>query len=241
MLNRRVGPWYLPKGWSVVAASNRFNDRSGVTRNFDFVINRRSEIHISDHFESFKVWAIANGVDYMLISFAESNISIVFSEEGPKVQGPWCTPRSLVKAGEIVNALRTINEDGTPGPIPTNEVVQELIASWIGEGAMLQLMATVKLDNAMPKMADILNNPGSAAVPDEPDSMMLVTYKLAAAVNQKNIQPIAAYINRFPKEFRAVWMKTATKYNSLITTAKPFQDMYMQNTSLFTAIVASGA
>jgi len=100
LLNRQLGPWKLPDGWSVIAATNRAKDRSGVTKSFDFVINRRAEINITDDLQSWEDWAFSHGVDPTVITFANQNPQIVFSDGVPDKQGPWCTPRSLVMADQ---------------------------------------------------------------------------------------------------------------------------------------------
>jgi hypothetical protein len=56
LLNGRIGPWKLPSGWVVAAASNHLSSRSGVTKSFDFIINRRAEFHIQDDLKSLLRW-----------------------------------------------------------------------------------------------------------------------------------------------------------------------------------------
>ena len=102
-LKGEVGPWRVPNfgkdGWGVVALSNRYGkDRSGVTKAFDFVINRRMEIHLKDDPVSWELWAVQKGLPAIFVSFAMQYPHLVWTQDVPKVQGPWCTPRSLVMA-----------------------------------------------------------------------------------------------------------------------------------------------
>jgi len=75
-LKGEIGPWRLPgfstgDGWGVVALSNRFGkDRSGVTKAFDFVINRRMEVHLRDDAAPWEKWAVMKELDPIIISFA---------------------------------------------------------------------------------------------------------------------------------------------------------------------------
>jgi len=110
LLNKRLGPHTLPEGWAVVAASNRDKDRSGVTKSFDFVINRRCEIDIQPDLQAWTEWANTSGVMPLTIAFANQNPHIVFSDTVPEKQGPWCTPRSLVMADRILSRLTTDGE-----------------------------------------------------------------------------------------------------------------------------------
>ena len=243
LLNRQLGPWALPKGWSVIAASNRANDRSGVTKSFDFVINRRLEIHIEDNLDAWVDWAASKGVDPLVIAFASQNPQIVFADSVPDKQGPWCTPRSLVMAAKVLDQFRDVNADGSRGAFPMHEIAQKLTTGLIGEAATSQMFATIKLAANMPKFEDILANPGGVMVPDAPDARMLVAYQLAAKVtnDEKIIGPVTQYIQRFPSEFLALWVKAAVKYTPAIVSTKAVMDLYMKNASLFSAVLSTGA
>ena len=241
LLNGQLGPWKLPPGWSVVAASNRANDRSGVTKSFDFVINRRLEIHIKDDFEAWENWALAHGVDPLILAFAHNNIAIVFADGVPEKQGPWCTPRSLVMAADLLNAFREKNEDGTLGPFPTSDIAKKICAGMIGDGATAQMFATIMLAANMPKFEDILSNPETVFIPDAPDARMLVTYQLAERAKDAAVGPITKYIRRFPPEFIALWARAAVKRNPSITSTKDMLDLYMSNASLFSAVINNTA
>ncbi len=234
LLNRKLGPWSLPSGWSVLAASNRASDRSGVSKSFDFVINRRGEIHITDHMPSWVEWAVSHNVDGMIVAFAEQNVNIVFSEGVPAMQGPWCTPRSLVEAGKVIEALRKPGE-----PIPTDTTTLELVSGWIGDSAASQLFATIRLANEMPKYEEIVANPGATRIPEQPDALMLVAYTLASQVKLEHTAQIVQYIERFDDEFIALWVKNAAKYNTAIIREAAFRAMFMRHASLLNSVISS--
>lgn len=241
LLNGQLGPWKLPKGWSVVAASNRANDRSGVTKSFDFVINRRLEIHIKDDFEAWEDWALGHGVDPLILAFAKTNIHIVFADGVPEKQGPWCTPRSLVMAADLLDSFRARGDDGTKGPFPTHDIAKKVCSGMIGEAATAQMFATIMLATSMPKFEDIVADPAGVFIPDAPDARMLVTYQLADRAQGAAVAPITKYIRRFPPEFIALWARAAVKRNPDITSTKEMLDLYMANASLFSAVINTTA
>jgi hypothetical protein len=213
LLNRRLGPWQLPDGWSIIAASNRSQDRSGVTKSFDFVINRRLQIEVTPDVTSWEVWANKNNIEPLFVAFAVSNPHIVFEGKVPDKQGPWCTPRSLVMLSRLIRATYP------NGQIPTDPVVIELASGMIGEAAAQQLIAFVKLGHELPKFSDIIADPANAPLPKAPDARMLSIYELSSRVDAKTAKPVLQYVDRFPKEFAATFAKsTCQRIPELIMT-----------------------
>lgn len=231
LLNRQLGPWKLPDGWSVVACSNRSSDRSGVTKSFDFVINRRLEIHITPDLASFEEWAFAHGVHPLFITFANTHPEIVFNGAVPDKQGPWCTPRSLVMLAHLFSGL---SEDGNT--LPTDPEANELASGMIGEAATAQLMTFIRLGNEMPKYEDIVARPDKVKVPEKPDARMLVTYNLAARVQAKDATPVVGFMERMPKEFAVTFCKSACRRDPTLIYEKAFEKWSEANNSLLTAI-----
>lgn len=231
LLNRRLGPWVLPEGWSVVAASNRDKDRSGVTKAFDFVINRRIEIDITDDIQSWEDWALKAEVDPTIIAFARENPQVVFTDGVPAKQGPWCTPRSLVMLSNLLNRMRDENDE-----IPTDAIANELACGMIGQAATAQLFATIKLANEMPKFDEIVKNPKTCRVPEKPDAQILIAYNLAARVDEKTAKPVVDYIGRLGQEFGPVFAKAACKRNGMILMTDAFDEWIGKNASIMATI-----
>lgn len=231
LLNKRLGKWELPPGWSVIAASNRLTDRSGVTKSLDFVINRRMEIEITDDLQSWEDWAFKNKIEPLFISFANQNPNIVFSEGVPEKQGPWCTPRSLVMLSRVLDKLR--DDDNK---IPTDKSAIEFASGMIGQAAAAQLFAHVKLGHEMPSIEEIIKNPTKVKVPTKPDANILITYNLAARITDKNADPIITYMERLPAEFAVTFAKAACRREPTLIYCKAFEQWSDKNASLMTAI-----
>jgi hypothetical protein len=239
LLNGGLGPHRLPKGWSVVAASNRASDRSGVTKSFDFVINRRAEIEIEPDLASWEDWAVRSGVHPIFTTFAVQNPEVVFSEGVPDKQGPWCTPRSLLMLERVFRSLS--GEEGVPvftdKEGKSNPEVMEVASGIIGAGAATQLVATIMLAQEMPKLSEIITSPGKAKLPTRPDAQMLVCYQLAHRATEENIDPLIQYIERLPEEFTVTFGKSACKRDPDLVNTKAFGGWCQRNASLMMAIV----
>lgn len=230
-LSGHCGPHRLPPGWVVWMAGNRAGDRSGSTKELDHLINRRFEIDVTDDLPGWVEWAVQNDVHYSLISFAEQNASIVFPEAPPEKQGPFCTPRSLVAAGELLMAVA-----GKGKPLPTDDTATELVAGGIGQAAAAQLMATLKLDHELPKIEDITASPGTARLPSTPDSQMLVAYKLAMICDSDTIAPFITYIERLPADFAITFAKSLGTRKPMLIASPAMAGWTKRNSSVMNII-----
>ena len=232
LLKGEVGPHKLGPGVGVIAASNRASDRSGVTKDFDFVINRRMEVSIADSIDAWKDWALGAGVSPMVLTFADQNPTIVFSDGVPEKQGPWCTPRSLVMADKLLQLKASRNN----GVIPEDVATQTALAGLIGQGAMTSLMIFVKLEREMPKYEEIVRRPMETKTPTKPDSQMLVCYNLAHRVKPEDADAAIKYVERMPKEFAVTFATAAVKKTPAIVRTPPFQAWTKANSSLMASI-----
>jgi hypothetical protein len=233
-LKGEVGPHRLHEGIAVISAGNRKDDRSGVTKEFDFVINREQEINIHPDFPSWEAWAVAHGVMPLTITFAAQNPQIVFAGEVPKEQGPWTTPRSLC----MVDRLLQVKMANNGGELPDSPEVAEQLQGIMGAGAA-QYMAFIKIQREMPKYSEIVKDPGGVKVPKAPDAQMLVCYQLAHEIKPKDSAQIIEYVERLPKEFAVTFATTACKKNMQLVNEPAFDKWARQNSSLMAAIALS--
>lgn len=244
-LSGKIGAHRLPgfprpgtssnKGWRVWFAGNRPEDRSGSTKTLDHLINRIRPIKVDPDLESWNDWADRHGVLPVFKGFANTNAEIVFSGKVPEVQGPWCTPRSLVQCNDYIKTLV-----GDDGDIPTDATTLEEMAAFIGANECRQLLNTIKLQQSMPRFADIVKNPMGVKAPESPDAVMLVCYDLAHRVDKDTAEPVIKYVQRFPKEYSPLFARAACKRAPALSATPPFVKWCRENSSLMATINALG-
>lgn len=243
LLNRQLGPWRLPDGWSVIAASNRDKDRSGVTKSFDFVINRRVEYTIDPDLESWLDYAVRKKIDPAFQAFAKQNVGIVFNPDPPSKQGPWCTPRSLVKTAEDLLALgrrRAAKQgDGDFAHIPTDARALEMARGWMGDAAV-QLINMIRLAYEAPTFDEIVADPQGVDVPKRPDLAMLVMYNLANRVTLKTAQPVVQYMARMPKEYATVFTQMSMRRDHKLIQDPTMRGWVLANKDMISMIGNAG-
>jgi hypothetical protein len=99
ILDRRVGSYIVPDGWFVWAAGNRKEDRAGV---FDMpapLANRFLHLQVEPDFESFKAYALGQGVHEQIIAFLSFRPSLLHKIDPH--QPAWCSPRSWMMASSL--------------------------------------------------------------------------------------------------------------------------------------------
>jgi ATPase family associated with various cellular activities (AAA) len=99
ILDRRVGSYVVPEDWFVWAAGNRKEDRAGV---FDMpapLANRFLHLQVEPDFESFKAYALGQGIHEQIIAFLSFRPSLLHKID---LQQPaWCSPRSWMMASSL--------------------------------------------------------------------------------------------------------------------------------------------
>ena len=227
---RRLGRHRLPSNFDILILSNRPEDRSGVTKEFDFLINRWNQQTLRAELEPWVDHSLQIGVSETSIAFATQNVETVFASKVPERQGPWCTPRSLVGADRFLQAALA---DGMSVDDPLLTLNLE---GMIGTGATAQYMAFVRLRDKLPKFADIINNPATTMMPEAIDALMLVVYALAGRVDQTTLKPVVQYMRRAPQAFAMTFVKGVLRRSPQLIHTKEMGDWARDNVALLAAI-----
>jgi hypothetical protein len=230
-LSGRLGPHKLKAGQVVWFAGNLPNERSGGTKEYDHLINRRMEILLDDDLDSFIDFLDKNNIHPTIKAFAASNFETVFMSP-PEKQGPWMTPRSLVQAARFVQMQMN---DPLNDPLPDDPITKEEVRGLVGDAGSAQMWATIQLAKEMPKLEDIIANPKKVKVPERADAQMLVCYTLAARADADNIEPLMVYIERMPAEFTITFGKATVNRDYNLINTKAFGDWVSRNATLMMA------
>jgi len=231
ILNGRAGKWALHPGIARIMLVNRTIDRSGSTKNFDFIINRRAELTVSAELEGWAEWAVRAAVDPLFLSFAVKFPEVVFANEIPEKQGPFCTPRSLVKLSAVLP--KRVNEKGQMKNDPT---AVEISHGTIGAAASMQLMNWIKLRQDTPDWKDIVKDPMRCPVPEKPDARLMTCFECAHHVDAKTVGKAITYMRRMSKEFAVTFAQAATRRNHDLINEDAMLDWVSDNATLLNAI-----
>lgn len=241
-LKKRLEHWHLPHGSITVGATNK-GSRYGVTKDFDFCINRRALLEIMG---DAKVWVedFADhpynwmGKQWQMMgvtkAWALTNPGIL-NEDEPKEQGPWCTPRSLVAADRYIQAKMAMNG----GKLPTDGLTIETLAGIIGMPATASLVAHLQFKLNLPSYDEVVADPDNTPVPSKADLHMLMAYELAGMTQAKDLAPVIKYVGRMPKDMSITYVTAVLRrdYKGLMN--EPAMQQWIAKNAALVSVIAS--
>ena len=198
VLDRKVGDYELPKGWSIVAAGNHESDRGVVYRMPPPLANRFVHLNMEVSFEDWKSWAYGSDIDSTIIAFLHYDSSRLFDFDPTDNQKSFPTPRSW-------------------------EYVDKILASKIDEALLLEVIsgavgaesatAFVSFRKVMYRLPDIDKLLDGEDVEVEHDSQVL--FALVAGIvssikqedSMKKIDNALKFSLTLPKEFSVMLVK----------------------------------
>lgn len=214
LINGGVGgtPWYLPKGSFRLALSNN-DKRDGITKEFDFVINRRSQYTITGDVDVWlqdfadkpyehngRVWQTLPAVK----AWAKQHPEVLF-EAKPKEQGPWCTPRMLAAVDRYTQVVAA--QYGGKPPV-SDPLFMEGITSKIGMAAGTSLLSHLQFAIDLPQYETVVQDPANTPVPGKADLQMLMAYELAGRTQPGDLGPVIQYVGRLTKDMSITYVSS---------------------------------
>jgi hypothetical protein len=231
ILRGGLGVHQLHRGISRVVLVNRAEDRSGTTKNFDFIINRRGELNFMSSMPGWLKWAMTKGLDPLFTSFAERYPQVVFTNTVPEIQGPFVTPRSLVKVQNVLK--RRLDPKGE---VLIDDIAVEVAQGYLGSAATAQLMAWLRVKTETPAWTSIVNSPDTVKVPDRADACLMSCHEVAHHVDMKTATSAITYMRRMPKEFAMTFAVAAIHRLPRLIAAPAFTGWAKENRSLLNVL-----
>jgi hypothetical protein len=202
ILDRRLGEYRVPEGWSIFAAGNRQGDR-GVTFAMPAPLaNRFSHFEVETHLDDWVAWAYRAGIDERVIAFLRFKPEQLFDFDAAKNPVAFPSPRSWEFAHR---ALQKFHD--------RPELLLGALQACVGEGAGSAIKVFIDhLDN-LPDIDAIVRGE-SATVPKEIDLQYAVASALVGrAIRAKGTPDEAAvyghildYAGRFPQREMGVML-----------------------------------
>ncbi|GAB4196514.1 MAG: MoxR family ATPase [Roseiflexaceae bacterium] len=147
VLDRRVGSYRVPEGWYIWAAGNRQEDAAAVFEMPAPVANRFLHVAVTYDLDSFKTYALAQGIHEQIIAFLSFRPTLLHKFD-PN-QPAWPSPRSWAMASAL------------------HQIGLEVDAA-VGTAAGSEFYAYVEVYERLPDLAAILRGAGEAvAFPEE--------------------------------------------------------------------------
>lgn len=143
------------------------------------------------------------------------------------VRAAFVTPRSLEKAGYVVEQTMALGED----------VMCHAVAGTVGEPAMHNILTMIKIDNDIEAWEVIVKSPETAKVPEGAAAAVMLVTKAVRRIDKTTMGNFMKYLNRMSKEAQGLFARTVMgKTNptrSIAATNREFVKWATDNNYLF--------
>jgi hypothetical protein len=218
ILDRKLGEYALPDGWSIVAAGNRDSDRAVITRMPTPLRNRFVHLDFEVDLQEWCEWAIRAGIRPEVIAFLRFRPALLSSFDREATAFP--SPRSWEFVSRILDALDSASIEG---------IEHELIAGAVGMGPATEFSGFLRMFRELPDIDAILMSPYQASVPAEPSAQFAVASALARCALDTNFDRICTYLDRLPTEFRVLCVHDATVRDPTLRSTTGYVRFAVQN------------
>jgi MoxR-like ATPase len=199
VLDRKVGEYTLPEGWTVVAAGNRESDRSVTHRMPSALANRFVHLDFSVDAESWLEWADENRVCEEVRAFIRFRPNLLHVFDPQKKDKAFPSPRSWEFAAGIIAS--------DPDP----EVEMSLLKGTVGPGAAAEFAGFSRMFRQLPDPDVVISQPTTAIIPEEPATLYALCEALAKRAGEETADNIVTYASRLPSEFGVLLVRDAVK------------------------------
>ena len=210
LLARRIGQNKVSDKVTFVAATNRKEDKAGVTSILEPVKSRfYSIVELGVHPEEWCQWALANGVPAEVVAFIRFRPELLMDKGTPSndiVNRP--CPRTVTFLGKMFSkGIR----------------LYPAFVGAVGEGFAAEFMGFLRVWESLPDIESILRNPSGAKLPADPASCYAVVTALAPQVKErKNASAVMKYAVRLPEEFATLLIREAHRMFPAVANCREF-------------------
>lgn len=222
VLDRKVGDYTLPEGWSIIAAGNRENDRGVTFRMPPPLANRFVHLEMAVDFEDWKQWAYANNIDETVIGYLSFDESKLFDFDPTKNERSFPTPRSWEYVHKILRS--GVSE----------QLLHEAVSGAIGKENSVDFLAFRKVMHQLPDIDAIVR--GELKEIDEEETKVLfmlcagLVKRLRQNPQKEAIDNVLAFSLTLPPEFAIMLVKDMQK-NAIPVENAPHWDEWVRKFS----------
>jgi len=213
ILDRQVGEYKLPDGWSIVAAGNRESDR-GVTYKMPAPLaNRFVHFELEVSVEDWKIWAYENEICESIIGYISYKEEHLFTFDATSNEKSFATPRSWEYVDKILKA--DIDKD----------LMLESISGAVGREVAVGFLSFFKVMYKLPDLKQIVEI-GEGEYSDEVDVLYALSSALVSSVlkDETRLDNVLSYSFGLKSEFAVLIVKDLQKNGLTMEYSKVFKE-----------------
>jgi hypothetical protein len=206
LLAREVAGHKLPDCVTFVAATNRKQDRAGVSGILEPVKSRFTTIvTLEPNVRDWLSWANVNGIRPEVIGYVRLRPEVIteYAPSADMTNSP--CPRTIAALSRLLDEDHDERDEF------------EVYSGAIGSGRAGEFVGFLRMFREIDDVDTILLNPSSAIVPTEPSALYAVAAALAGAANKNNFDRVFTYCERLPQEFAVYAIRDAQRRTPTVT------------------------
>lgn len=220
ILDRCIGEYRLPDGWSIIAAGNREKDKAVTHRMPSALANRMVHLEFEVSLDDWLAWAQCSGIRPEVSSFLRFRPKLLHDFDPLAASKAFASPRSWEFVSRILDAQ------------PHGDVEYELFKGTVGVASAAEFMGFLAVWRELPTVEDILGNPETALVPEEPAALYALCEALALKANAEIIGGLVRYAERLPAEFGVLLMRDAVCRDTELVQCEAFSRWAANNANV---------
>lgn len=202
ILDRQLGEYVVPEGYSVIGAGNRLEDRANVFEMAAPLSNRMGHVQLdAPAVAEWTTWAAKHNIDPRVIGYLNMMQGSLFAFDPQLKEKAFGTPRTWEFVSDLIKDVKT--ED-----LPTLKLY---VGSLVGEGEAVRFTGFLKLRHQLRPIKEYFEKATTIPIPEKVDlQWALVTsvveyYK--AHNNQKTLLQLIDLLKRFSEEYAVFTLK----------------------------------
>jgi len=202
VLDKKIGEFDLHKNVAIVAAGNLTTDNAITNRLSTAMQSRLIHLELKMNPKHWLEWASTAGIDYRVqayINYKPDNLMLFDPNHNDKT---FACPRTWQFVSDVIKAETDISHELIP-----------LLAGCVGEGSARQFYGFVRVFDDLPQLAELIKNPLTAKLPNEPSALYAAAGLIAHKIDNDNICELTQYVERLPVEFQVISLSGAIKNN----------------------------
>jgi MoxR-like ATPase len=219
ILDRRLGEYVLPPGWSIVAAGNRSEDASVVFRMPSALANRFIHIDFEVDFEDWSDWALKSSVHPIVMAFLRLRRELLLDTKHMDKGFP--TPRSWEMASDAIKLFGTV------------EAAADVLFGTVGQGAALELSAFARKSITAAQVEALIQDPAKASLPSGLGDVYALVAHLASRGGESVVANAAGVLlGRLKPEMAILLARQMLKVRPSFVSDTGFRDFAKQHMDL---------
>lgn len=198
ILDRCVGDYILPDGWTVGGAGNRMIDRAITNRMSSALNNRFIHIDFETSVEDVVSYGRTVGISDDLIAFLRFRPNLLHAFDPTLNPKAFPSPRGWFKVDKVTKSNRPVAREFN------------LITGIVGHGAAVEFREFMRNRLSLPTIIEIKANPDTAKLPKSAGELYAITTSMASATTRDAYPKFLKYIERAEEEWQIIFNRDAS-------------------------------